>query len=159
MCWLGSTGLLGTGSQKHSLVVARTLQLIGGSTEELSRVAPSPPLPPRLPFSEQQILFFRNIISIFHKYKAITPPDLHYPPNYCPHPLFFKFLDSSLQLLASVTSGKSLLQESFQKKATSPINNARTAGTISPYNWPEQSVIAGEVNGVWVLLDVIWIPF
>ena len=116
--------------KKHSLVVARTLQLIGGSTEELSRVAIPPP---HLPFSEQQILF-QNIITTFHKYKAITPPDLHYPPNYCPHPLFFKFLDSSLQLLASVTSGKSLLQESFQKKATSPINNARRAGTISPYN-------------------------
>ena len=156
MCWLGSTGdrfpkTFTCGSQNitaHWRIYRRALA--GGTP-------PSPP--PRLPFSEQQILFFRNIISIFHKYKAITPPDLRYPPNYCPHPLFFKFLDSSLQLLASVTSGKSLLQESFQKKATSPINNARTAGTISPYNWPEQSVIAGEVNGVWVLLDVIWIPF
>ena len=76
-----------------------------------------------------------------------------------PSPPFFKFLDSSLQLLASVTSGKSLLQEAFQKKATSPINNTRRARTISPYNWPEQSVMAGEVNGVWVLLDAIWIPF
>lgn len=75
MCWLGSTGdrfpkTFTCGSQNitaHWQIYRRAL---AGSTPA-----------PLLPFSEQQILFFQNIITIFHKYKAITPPDLHYPPN------------------------------------------------------------------------------
>ena len=100
--------LLVTGFQKHLLAVARTLadlqgQLSGRSVGELSCLVH--PL-----FHEHLILFLVHINTYF-----TNTVHLNYQPNQLPPPL-----RPSLQLLASIASGKSLSQEYFQKKLPLP---------------------------------------
>ena len=129
--------LLVTGFQKHLLAVARTLadlqgQLSGRSVGELSRLVH--PL-----FREHLILFLVHINTYF-----TNTIHLNYQPNQLPPPL-----RPSLQLLASIASGKSLSQEYFQKKVTFPINNARRAALrekrpCSEFLWSVFSPNAGK---------------